>query len=159
MKRLIKRASAGANTIGMFVLLTMMLVTTCDALGRYILNKPIPGAFELATFMLATFILLGIAYTEQVNGHVAVTLFIYRMPPRVRLCVNVIMTIFTLAFFAVITWRAWELAGSLRQKGLTSDILDIPAWPFRLLLALGAFLMCLELLTKSVNYVRELMRR
>ena len=74
--------------IGMALLIPMMLLTTGEVLGRAVWNKPIPGTLELSSYMLAVFILLGLAYTQQVKGHVRVEMLIKRLPERVGLVLN-----------------------------------------------------------------------
>ena len=60
------------NKVGTVLLVVMMLVTTIDVIGRYIFNSPFGGANEIAEFLQALVVYLGIAYTATQKGHVAV---------------------------------------------------------------------------------------
>ncbi|MDO9351635.1 MAG: TRAP transporter small permease, partial [Deltaproteobacteria bacterium] len=62
-----------AGVSGIF-LIPLMLITAADVLSRDLFNRPIPGTIELSQYMLAVVILLGLAYTQQVKAHVAVSL-------------------------------------------------------------------------------------
>ena len=73
-KRVTQRLTLYIAVVGMVWVLVMMLLTTCDVTTRYFIDWPVPGALELSEFMLATFALLGLAYTQQVGGHVRVGL-------------------------------------------------------------------------------------
>jgi hypothetical protein len=54
--------------VGMSFIIPLMLLTTGDIIGRKFFSKTIPGTFEISEYILATFILLGAAYTQQVKG-------------------------------------------------------------------------------------------
>jgi TRAP-type C4-dicarboxylate transport system permease small subunit len=105
---------------------------------------------------LATFILLGAAYTQQVKGHVGVDFVTSRLSPRVRIFCEIITTILSLFIIAIVIWQGW-LEG-IRERTV-SDMLRIPQYPFRLLVAIGGFLLWLELLIDLVNSIGKLKRR
>ena len=60
-------------------------LTAVDVVGRNLFNHPIPGTVELSQYMLAIFILLGLAYAQQMKAHVAVSIFTSRLPHRAHL--------------------------------------------------------------------------
>jgi TRAP-type C4-dicarboxylate transport system permease small subunit len=82
IKRVLQKMSRGIAFGGMFLLIPMMLLTTADVMGRSFFRRPITGTYELSSYLLAVFILLGIAYTYQVGGHVRVTMFVSKLPDR-----------------------------------------------------------------------------
>jgi TRAP-type C4-dicarboxylate transport system permease small subunit len=139
----------------MCLLIPLMLLTTTDVLGRKFLSKTIPGAFELSEYILAVFILLGAAYTQQVKGHVGVDFIIARLSPRLRTVCQVITTFLSLFIIAILIWYGW-LEG-IRERTV-SDMLRIPQYPFRLLVAIGGFLLWLELLIDLVGLIGKLKR-
>jgi len=106
--------------------------------------------------MLAVFILLGLAYTQQVKGHVRVTFLISRLPPRAQPVVEIVTILLSLFIIAVLAWQGWEVG--IKERTV-SDMLRIPQLPFRLLVPLAALLLCLELLIDLSDSVKKLMRR
>jgi len=141
---------------GMSFIIPLMLLTTGDIIGRKFFSKTIPGTFEISEYILATFILLGAAYTQQVKGHVGVDFLTSRLSPRVRVVCEIITTILSLFIIAIVIWHGW-LEG-IRERTV-SDMLRIPQYPFRLLVAVGGFLLWLELLIDLFNSIRKLKRR
>jgi TRAP-type C4-dicarboxylate transport system permease small subunit len=133
-----------------------MFLTTGDVIGRKFLSKTIPGAFEISEYILAVFILLGAAYTQQVKGHVGVDFITARLSPRVRTLCHIITTFLSLFIIAILIWQGW-LEG-IRERTV-SDMLRIPQYPFRLLVAIGGFLLWLELLIDLVGSIGKLKRR
>ncbi len=155
-RKLIQRISLYTGVAGMFTLLIMMSFTTCDVIGRSFFRTPIMGSYELTRYMLVIVVLLGIPYTQQVEGNVRITLFVSRLSPRVRVTMDIVITLLGLAFFLLIAWGGWLETVSSFKGGGVSDMLRIPEWPFRLLISVGAFLLSLELLIKMINSAGEL---
>ncbi len=142
--------------VGMSFIIPLMLLTTGDIIGRKFFSKTIPGTFEISEYILATFILLGAAYTQQVKGHVGVDFLTSRLSPRVRIVCEIITTLLSLFIIAIVIWQGW-LEG-IRERTV-SDMLRIPQYPFRLLVAVGGFLLWLELLIDLFNSMGKLKRR
>jgi len=138
---------------GMYLLIPLMVLTAADVIGRSFFNKPIPGTFELSEYILATFILLGAAYTQQVKGHVGIDFLTSRISFHLRIVCNLITTILSLFIIGILIWQGF-LEG-VREKAV-SDMLRIPQYPFRLLVAIGGFLLWLELLIDLISYIGKL---
>jgi hypothetical protein len=53
-------------------------------------------------------------------------------------------------------WQGWVVG---IEERTVSDLLRVPQYPFRLLVAIAAFFVCLELLIDAEDSVRKLVRR
>jgi TRAP-type C4-dicarboxylate transport system permease small subunit len=144
--------------VSMFMLVPMMLLTTADVIGRAFFARPVPGAVELSQYMLAVVILLGLAYTQQVNGHPKVTLVVSRLPSLVQRILEIIITMLGLFIVFILLWQGWVLATG-RFSTTVSDLLRIPQLPFRLLVSFGGGLLFLELLVDLSSTVGKLLKR
>ena len=143
VKKGIRRINYVVCAIGMAMIIPLMLLTFADVMLRGFFNKPIPGTFEISQYMLAVFILLGAAYTQQVKGHVGVDFVTSRLSPRLRAVCEIITTLLSLFIIAIVVWQGW--VEGITEKAV-SDQLRIPQYPFRVLVAVGGFLLWLELL-------------
>jgi TRAP-type C4-dicarboxylate transport system permease small subunit len=152
----VHRLNFYVSVVGMSLLIPLMLLTTGDVVGRSFFRKPIPGSFELSEFILAVFILLGAAYTQQVKGHVGVDFVTSRLPLRARGICEILTTLLSLFIIAIVIWIGF-LEG-IKEKTV-SDMLRIPQYPFRLLVSAGGFLLWLELLIDLVHSIGKLSRR
>jgi TRAP-type C4-dicarboxylate transport system permease small subunit len=132
-----------------------MLLTFADVVLRGFFNKPIPGSFELSQYILAVFILLGAAYTQQVKGHVGVDFITSRFSPRMRAICEIVTTLLSLLIIAILVWQGW--VEGITEKAV-SDQLRIPQYPFRLLVAVGGFLLFVELLIDLIGSFAKLRR-
>jgi TRAP-type C4-dicarboxylate transport system permease small subunit len=152
----IHRLNFYVSVVGMSLLIPLMLLTTGDVIGRSFFRKPIPGTFELSEYILATFILLGAAYTQQVKGHVGVDFVTARLSPHLRTACQIITTLLSLFIIGIVIWQGW--IEGIRERTV-SDMLRIPQYPFRLLVAIGGFLLWLELLIDLFSLIGKLIRR
>jgi TRAP-type C4-dicarboxylate transport system permease small subunit len=152
----VHRLTFYVSVVGMTLLIPLMLLTAGDVIGRSFFRKPIPGTFELSEFILATFILLGAAYTQQVKGHVGVDFVTSKLSPRTRAFCEIITTLLSLFIIGIVIWMGFF--EGIREK-MVSDQLRIPQFPFRLLVSVGGFLLWLELLIDLVNSIGKLVRR
>ena len=144
-----------AGVSGVF-LIPLMLITAIDVVGRDVFNHPIPGTVELSQYMLAVFILLGLAYAQQMKAHVAVSIFTSHLNENAQLVLNIIATLLCLFISFVLVWQGWVVGV---EEKTVSDMLRVPQYPFRLLVALAAFLMCLELLIDFGDSLKKLVGR
>ena len=156
VQKSIQRLNYYVSVGGMVLLIPLMLLTTGDILGRKFLSKTIPGTFEISEYILAVFILLGAAYTQQVKWHVWVDFVTSRLSPRVRIFCEILTTLLSLFIIAIVIWQGF-LEG-IREKTV-SDMLRIPQYPFRLLVSIGGFLLWLELLIDLVHSIGRLSGR
>jgi TRAP-type C4-dicarboxylate transport system permease small subunit len=156
VKEAIQRANRYVAGAGAFSLVFLMLLTAADVLGRDLLGRPVPGAVELSQYLLAVFILLGLAYIQQVKGHVTVSILLSRFPVRGQFLLKLISSVLGLGLFVLVAWQGWVVG--LEERAV-SDLLRVPQSPFRILVAVAGGLVCLELLIDAGDAMRGLLRR
>jgi TRAP-type C4-dicarboxylate transport system permease small subunit len=142
--------------IGMSFLIPMMLLTAADVMARVAGARPIPGAVELSGYMLAVFILLGVAYTHQMKGHVRISMLVSRLPKRAGYILEIVTTLLSLFIIGILAWQGWAVG---IQEKTVSDMLRIPQYPFRLLVSVAAIFLFLELLIDLAESMRKLAGR
>jgi len=132
-----------------------MLLTSADVIGRAALARPIPGIVELSSYMLDVFILLGLAYTQQVKGHVRVSMLTSRLPQRAQQSLEIVVTLLSLFIMVLLAWQGWVVG---MEETAVSDMLRIPQRPFKLLVGVAAILLCLELVVDLVSAFTAVIR-
>lgn len=156
VRKWIQRTTLYVSYLGMVLLIPMMLLTSADVVGRAVWSRPIYGTVELSSYMLAIFILLGVAYTHQVKGHVRVTMLLSRLPKRAAMALDMITILLSLFIIALLAWQGWVVG---MEERAVSDMLRVPQRPFKLLVSAAAFLLWLELLIDLVTTMKEFVRR
>jgi TRAP-type C4-dicarboxylate transport system permease small subunit len=106
--------------------------------------------------MLAVFILLGVAYTHQVKGHVKVSMLVSRLPDWAGNIADIITTLLSLFIIAILAWQG--LVVGIEERTV-SDMLRIPQLPFRLLVSVAGLFLWLELFMDLAESVGRLVRR
>jgi len=130
---------------GAYVLFGMMLLTTCDVIGRYIFNLPITGAYEITEAMMVTLVFFFIGYTQASKAHVAVDLVVRLLPRKIEIIINILTQVTSLLMMLLVAWMSlvrWVELMGIREH---TPILGIPISPFLLILALGCLVLCIEL--------------
>lgn len=130
---------------GAYVLFGMMLLTTCDVIGRYIFNLPITGAYEITEVMMVTLVFFFIGYTQALKAHVAVDLVVKLLPQKIATIVNIITQLLSLLMMLLVAWMSIVRWLELMEIKEHTPILGIPISPFLLILAFGCLVLCLEL--------------
>jgi len=149
----IQRVNRWVCYAGMFLILPLMLLTTVDVISRAAWDRPIPGIVELSSYALDVFILLGLAYTQQVKGHVRVSMLTSRLPPRAQLFLEIFVTFLSLFIIVLLAWQGIVVGF---EETAVSDMLRIAQRPFKLLVGVAAFLLCLELVVDLATAFRAL---
>ena len=142
--------------MGAVFLIPLMLITAAEVITRNLFNRPISGVIELSEYLLAIFILPGLAFAQQVRAHVRVSIITSRLPRPAQLALHLLTALVSLFIFSILVWQGWVVG---IEERTVSDLLRVPQSPFRLLVAVAAFLVCLELLIDVEDSVRKLIGR
>lgn len=153
LKKGIRTLNHFIGSVSACFLIPLMLITAADVLTKDLFNTPIPGTLELSQYLLAVFILLGLAYTQQVKAHVGVSLLTSRLSPPAQFILTITTSLISLFLFSILVWQGWVVG---IEERTVSDMLRVPQYPFRLLVAVAAFLVCLELLIDLWESVKKL---
>jgi len=152
----IQKLNRGISGVGAAFLIPLMLLTTADVLCRNLLNRPIAGAVELSEYLLSIFILLGLAYAQQAKSHVGVSLFTSKLSGEAQSVLTILTTLISLFICVILAWQGLVVA---LEERTVSDMLRVPQYPFRLLVAVAGLFTCFELLVDLGNAVRKLKER
>jgi TRAP-type C4-dicarboxylate transport system permease small subunit len=88
---------------GVLATFLMMCLTSADALCRYLLNRPILGAYEITKkYLMVAAIFLGLSYAYRGGVFIRVTFLVDRLPPTLKQVANHIAILLSLAFCAFI---------------------------------------------------------
>lgn len=113
----------------------MVGLTVTDVFRRYVLNDPIPGAFEATEVMLALAIFAGLPLVTARGSHVQVRLVLDVLPRRVRFVLDRIGDLAVAALLSGSAWLLFDRAQSLARFGDSTVLLRIPLAPVAYALA------------------------
>jgi len=136
----------------------MMAITCADVVLR-VFRMPIPGTYEIVSFLGAVAVSFAVARTSVEQGHVAVSLVVQLLPKRGQAVIESIISILGLILFALIAWQSALYAKDCQQSGEVSLTLQLPFYPIIYGIAFGAFVTCFVLLVDFLNAIAEMRHR
>lgn len=129
------------------IIFAMMILSSIDIFGRYVLNSPIPSTYELLELSLPVAAYLSFAYVQRSKGHITIEFLIERLRPGVAARLNAIVLALMLGISALITWRtALEAVASFHVGEYTFGLIKYPLGPSRAFVTFGVGLLCLRLI-------------
>jgi TRAP-type C4-dicarboxylate transport system permease small subunit len=149
----IRKTGKVCHDIAMVILFLLMSLGASEVIGRFVFNRPIVAVLELSQIMQAMMVFLAWAYTTAQRSHVRVEMFIRIFSPRFQAIQDFVTDIVVIALFALIAWKATEKAVFYWESNMQVDVLFIPLAPFQLFLAIGAVLLCLELIAQMIEAI------
>lgn len=145
-------AVAGAAIVG------MMLLTCADIVLR-LFRRPIPGTYELVSFLSAVSVAFAMAHTSVQKGHIAVSVLVQLLPQRWQALVDSVTTSLSILLFALLAWQSSLYGASLQMSGEVSLTLQLPFYPFVYGIALSSAAVCLVLLAQLRQHLRKAVRQ
>jgi TRAP-type C4-dicarboxylate transport system permease small subunit len=125
----------------------MMLLTTADAGGRYLFNRPILAAYELTTnYLMVAAIFLAMPYTYRQGANIRVTFLVERLGRGARLAVNHVVQLVSILYCAALVAATFQQARHMLATNTTFVTLDLPLWPAHLIVSIGLFFTTLLML-------------
>ncbi|MDO5658631.1 MAG: TRAP transporter small permease [Paracoccus sp. (in: a-proteobacteria)] len=126
------------------VLIMLMITVTCvDVVGRYLLNRPFAGAFELTQVLLAALVFAALPLTSADGGHVEVDLVLHMVPRRVQRLLGRLAGIVSAIVLAYFAWRLAKIGLKQWGDGTRTPSLTLPLAPLAYLAAASCALSAL----------------
>jgi TRAP-type C4-dicarboxylate transport system permease small subunit len=107
-----------------------MVLTFADVVARYLLNRPIRGAFEITELTLLVLIFAGLPLVSHADEHVTMDFIDRILPARLVGAWIRAMHGACAALMFFLTWQIWIKAGRISGYGDTTDTLRILVGPF-----------------------------
>jgi TRAP-type C4-dicarboxylate transport system permease small subunit len=112
------------------LLFCLMAITTVDVIGRYLLNWPLRGGFEITELLLLTLIFAGLPLVSRADEHVTMDFIDAALGERGRVSLRRLVNIVCGLIIVALSYRVWLRADKIAGYGDATDILRIPVAPF-----------------------------
>ena len=139
--------------ISVVAVAAMMLLTVSDVFLRYLLKNPIPDSQQITEYMMVCAAFLGMAWVAVKNENITVDLIVPRFSQRVQAIFDSVTYLLGLGVVVLISWRSFLESMAVRQIGIDSLLLDIPQYPFFIVLGFGLAILCLVMLIQLVQHL------
>lgn len=128
-QRLIVPLALLIRVIVSIVLVSMMALTVVDVFGRYVLNRPVLGSFEITEVLLAGLVFCALPLVSLSKEHITVDLTDHFFSARWAKWRDAMVTWVCAACMAFLTWRFWFKALEAVEYGDMTAALHIPMAP------------------------------
>jgi TRAP-type C4-dicarboxylate transport system permease small subunit len=134
-----------ASCLSTFVL---MLLTTADAGGRYLFNRPITGAYEITSnYLMIAAIFLAVCYGYRAGAYIRVTFLADRLPRKVKLYVDYFVQVVSMVYGILLIVATYQQAlRVIASHTNLSSLESIPLGPAYVIVPVGLFFMSLMML-------------
>lgn len=149
IEKLLGTTEKALNFMAAVGVLLLTAIVTLQIVARYVFGKAIPGIFESAELLMVAIVFLGLAYIQSVNGHVRMELLVNRMSRVRRRTMEGFTLLLSLVLFVAITYKSGQNAHLAWRIGdVTMGLINFPTWPAKMLVPIGAGLLCLRLVAQ-----------
>ena len=125
----------------------LMLLTTADAGGRYLFNRPITGAYEITTnYLMIAAVFLGMAFGYREGANIRVTLLTDHLPRGIKIVLDHFVQAFSIVYGAALVISTYLQALRTLETGTTLSSIDIPQGPAYVIVPVGLFFMSVAML-------------
>ena len=131
------------GAVSAVVLFAMMLLTALDVAGRYLVNAPVPGGFELTEMMLAGLIYCGLPIVSLRRGHIVIDTLDPFFPRLFKRGLDILADTICCVTLAGIGWLIFLRAARVGEYGDTTSVLKLPLAPVAYLMGTMIFVAAL----------------
>lgn len=128
---------------GGLVFVALVAMEIVSIVGRKLFSAPVPGDVEILQMCAAFAASAFFAYCHLIGGDVKVDFFTHKLAPQRVALLDGFGSLLVGVFGALIAWRTWAGAMSLKHDGVTSAVLGWPQWVSQALMVPGFALLAL----------------
>jgi len=123
------------ETVLAAILAAIMLLTFVDVIGRYALNAPLRGAYEITELAMGVLVLGALPMVSARREHIRVDLADALMTGRAGPLRDILVALATCAISGLVAWQLWHRAGQALREGDATFLLALPTAPFTFAMA------------------------
>ena len=148
----------GVNYVGLASCFVMVFVVAIDVILRKVSGAQvsIKGSNEFSAYFLVVVCMLAIPAFQVKKGHIWVNMFVDMFPRRMRTVWLAVVHVIELAVCALFTYGAVMKLQNFMSTGTTTDVLNMPKWPFALVCLIGFAELTILLLIDTIQMFMEI---
>lgn len=154
--RISERISSAVGHFGAWCIFGLMITGIVGIITRFA-GVPLSGIVSLSVFIFIGTVYLSFAYAQVRDNHVAVHLFISRLPSKHRLFMKSVITFLSAVACFFLVWASWPYAwDSLMIGERMHGEPYYPIYPAKFCVAIGASIFLLQLIADFVKSLKSL---
>jgi len=151
---------SGCAEISSLLIFLLVILISADVFGRYALDSPIPGTFEVTEALMVFIVFFAYAHTEATGQNIRIQLIEKRITERQKIFLDLPAYLLGMFIFGLICWQSWEQAWqSYEINQRMSGLLRLPLWPAKSAVVLGSFLLVLQFMIGFVSSIHKILQK
>ena len=143
---------------GGLVFVALVVMSIVSITGRKLFSWPVPGDVEVLQMCAAFASSCFFAYCHMINGDVKVDFFTHNLRPSIVHTLDAIGSLLVGLFGALIAWRSFAGAMTVKDAGETTMILALPLWAGQMLMVPGFVLLAIAGFYMATQHLRAARR-
>ncbi|WP_231293281.1 TRAP transporter small permease [Sporosarcina sp. P33] len=156
LSKIIQNLTRIMEWIALIVMALLMFFITIAVISRMIFF-PIIGDVEIVQLGMVILIMGSIAYTQRIDGHISIGLIVDKFSPKAQKVMDSISALLKVVITFIIGYIFIGIF--LEHKNhikVTTDLFDIPYYPFDLFISIAFIAWGLEALLKFFNSINDI---
>lgn len=155
ISRAIDALNEAVGRVVLWLILIMVLVSSANAVSRYLFNVSSNAFLELQWYLFAAVFLFCAGYALKHNEHIRIDVISSRFSPRTRAWIDMFGTTFFLfPVMGYMMWLSWPAFVNAWVSGeLSSNAGGLIRWPARLMIPVGLFLLVLQGVSELIKRI------
>ncbi|MBF7097002.1 TRAP transporter small permease [Alkalibacter mobilis] len=155
MEKISLKINRIASYISAVIMFILTIWTVMDVAGRYILNKPIRGTYEITELALVLIVFFGLGYAQHKDDHVVIDLLYTRFPRKMRFVIYELGVLLSIGVTALMTWRLYLYGVRMQSGNYTTSVLGIPLYPVVIFAVIGSICFLLSLIASLFTFKKS----
>ncbi len=160
IERLIERVTDSALLFSGVLILLMVFLSSYGVGRRYLMKDPEPYSYELSIIFLVACVVLCLSAIQWKRLHLRVDFIANSLPENIQLILSgILVPLMGLFYIGIMTWQSWDnlwYSFTIGEKSQSSWA--EPYWPTKLMVTIGAGLLCLVLIFQLVRGITSLVQ-
>ncbi|OPY71044.1 MAG: Tripartite ATP-independent periplasmic transporter [Syntrophorhabdaceae bacterium PtaU1.Bin034] len=142
--------SKALEVIAAISLLFIMILTTCDVVGRAF-ARPVIGTYEIVSFGAGVLVGFSLPITTLEKGHVYVDFLLRRFSLSAQRVLQSVTSLMGIALFLGAGYNLLKMAADLQRAGEVSSTLQLPYYAIAYGIGFSCLVVCLVLVGEVVT--------
>ena len=134
----------------------LMCMTTVHAIFRKFTHLGgITDSLDITTLSMTLIVFCAFAFMESQRGHVRVDVLVNVFPKKANTVLQGVMLLISAGFLFILFYAVASNIPVIHARGASSMVLNIPHWPFYIVMAVGLFVYAVTVLLHGIEKAPE----
>ena len=139
--QILKRITILERNVGAVCLIGVMVII-CANVAYRVIGGIIPGTFDLVELLIVPAVGFALVTVELAKRHTIVDMVTTHLPAKMRLGVEICVTVIALFYWTAIFWATWKMLLVKMATGEQTQLLKVSVIPFRIIWVFALAWLC-----------------